>query len=147
MTRRDVAVAVFYHEGLQLVEALVPCWKSASAPIKAKIIKFFDALLSQIFFLALRSLTGHPYTQRSMTLRNIAVAMFDQEGLQLTVAVVPCRDCASRAPVKAKSVKLLDALLGQSVVLALRPLTGHPSPQSSVTLRNVAMAVLGLEGL
>lgn len=130
----------------ELVESILPRRQCASrAPLKAKFAKFLDALLRQFALLLQLALTVHPRAQRSFPCCDVAVAVLPLVLHQLFEALVPRRQCASKAPVKAKRVKFSDAPLGQLALALSLPV--HPCAQRFLTLRDVAMSMLGPESL
>ena len=146
LTHKYVAVTVLRLILRQLVQALFPrqWYTTSGSPAEANIIKFLDAIRKQLALPVHCTLPAHPFSQRSLTLRNVAVAVVGLVLRQLIEALVPRRWCASRAPVEAKIVEFLDALLGQFALLLRCALMGHPIAQRSLTLRNVAVTALGL---
>ena len=95
----------------QLVVAILPFWLCA-APAEAKIVKVSDAVIGYFTLLACLALIDHPFSERSLTLRNVAVTVLGLVLSQLVVAILPFRLCACAAPVEVKIVKVSDAVFG-----------------------------------
>ena len=123
-----------------------------SSPVKAKLIKPPNAVLGQLALSALATLgTLGRYVPKGLWLTGT---------LQLPNSCILSgssnrRRCATRAtqifprfaPVEAKIIEFLNALLRQFLIRSCRALSVHPTTQRFVTPRDVAISMLGLISL